>query len=273
MSRAARVAVALLATAAGSAAGQAGAAGAAGAGLAPDSAQLAARARLWIRPVASLAVPGTGQLLAHEDRGALYLVTELYLVTRYFQLRHDAQVQADRFRELAFEVARRPFAPSRRDTIFEYFETMERFVASGQFDYDPGPGISPETDPATYNGSVWLLARRTNWSDPDTPPPPTSLEYIRAIDFYIARAVGPGFQWSWRDAPLARDEFRATIRNSDDGFRRAQNQLGLLLANHLVSAVDALASSRLSGVARRPAQLETVILGPHHGRVALRVAL
>src|SRR5437773_754559 len=149
MSRATRVAVALLATAAGSAAGQAGAAGAAGAGLAPDSAQLAARARLWIRPVASLAVPGTGQLLAHEDRGALYLVTELYLVTRYFQLRHDAQVQADRFRELAFEVARRPFAPSRRDTIFEYFETMERFVASGQFDYDPGPGISPEPDPGT----------------------------------------------------------------------------------------------------------------------------
>ncbi|OLC47880.1 MAG: hypothetical protein AUH68_00395 [Gemmatimonadetes bacterium 13_1_40CM_4_69_5] len=84
--------------------------------------------------------------------------------------------------------------------------------------------------------------------------------------------MGPGFQWSWRDAPLARDEFRATIRNSDDVFRRAQNQLGLLLANHLVSAVDALASSRLSGVARRPAQLETIILGPHHGRVALSVA-
>jgi len=233
---------------------------------------MAARAQLWIRPLASLAVPGTGQLLGREDRGAIYLVTELYLVTRYLQLRHDGRVQAGRFRELAFDVARRPFAPARRDTIFEYFETMERFVASGQFDGDPGPGLSPETDPSTYNGSVWLLARRTYWSDPDVPPPPTSPEYQGALEFYVARAVGPGFQWSWRDAPLARDEFRATIRNSDDAFRRAQNQLGLLLANHLVSAVDALASSRLSVAARRPARLETTFLGPHRGRVELRVA-
>jgi len=267
MRRAARLAVVVLAAASRPAAGQAGAGG-----IAPDSAQLAARARLWIRPLASLALPGTGQLLGHEDRGAVYLVTELYLVARYFQLRHDGRAQADRFRELAFDVARRAFTPARRDTIFEYFETMERFVASGRFDGDPGPGLSPESDPSTYNGSVWLLARRTFWSDPDVPPPPTSPEYQRALEFYLSRAVGPGFQWSWRDAPLVRDEFRTTIRNSDDAFRRAQNQLGLLLANHLVSAVDALASSRLSVAARRPTRFETILLGPHHGRVALRVA-
>ena len=266
MRRAARLALVALGTLAFPAAGQ----GDAGA-IVPDSAQLAARAQLWIRPLASLAAPGAGQLLAHEDRGAVYLIAELYLLTRYFQLRHDGRVQGDRFRELAFDVARRPFAPAQRDTIFEYYETMERFVASGQFDRDPGPGLSPETDPSTYNGSVWLLARRTFWSDPDVPPPPTSPEYRRAEDFYIARAVGPDFQWSWHDAPLARHEFGATIRNSDDAFRRAQNQLGLLLANHLVSAVDALISSRLSVVARRPARLETTLLGPGRGRVALRL--
>ncbi len=234
MRRAARLALVALGTLALPAAGQ----GDAGA-IVPDSAQLAARAQLWIRPLASLAAPGAGQLLAHEDRGAVYLIAELYLLTR---------------------------SPAQRDTIFEYYETMERFVASGQFDRDPGPGLSPETDPSTYNGSVWLLARRTFWSDPDVPPPPTSPEYRRAEDFYIARAVGPDFQWSWRDAPLARHEFGATIRNSDDAFRRAQNQLGLLLANHLVSAVDALISSRLSVVARRPARLETTLLGGHIGR-------
>ena len=268
MRRAAGLTFAALGTIALPAAGQGG--GDAGA-IAVDSGQLEARAQLWIRPLASLAAPGAGQLLAHEDRGAIYVVAELYLLTRYFQLRHDGRVQGDRFRELAFAVARRPFAPAQRDTIFEYYETMERFVASGQFDRDPGPGLSPETDPSTYNGSVWLLARRTFWTDPDAPPPPNSLEYQQAQEFYIERAVGPGFQWSWHDVPLARSEFGATIRRSDDAFRRAQNQLGLLLANHLVSAVDALISSRLSAVARRPARLETTILGPRRGRVALRV--
>ena len=264
MRRAVQLALAALGTATLPAAGQGG--------VAPDSAQLAARARLWMRPVASLALPGTGQLLAHEDRGAIYLVAELYLVSRYFQLRHDGRVQGNRFREIAFDVARRPFGPVQRDTIFEYFETMERFIASGKFDNDPGLGISPETDPSTYNGSVWLLARRTFWSDPDVPPPPTSLEYTRAVQFYVQHAVGPGFEWSWRNAPLARNEFATTIRGSDDAFRRAQNQLGLLLANHLVSAVDALVSSRLTVVTGRPAELETTILGRHQGRIVLRVA-
>jgi len=53
--------------------------------------------------------------------------------------------------------------------------------------------------------------------------------------------------------------FRETIRHSDDGFRRAQNQVGLLLANHVVSAVDALISSRLAAAAGRPTALHTSV--------------
>jgi hypothetical protein len=216
-------------------------------------------------------VPGVGQLLAHEDRGAVYLVAELYGLSRYLQLRHQGRVEGARFRDLAFQVARRSFGPMQRDTLFEYFETMERFVASGQFNRDTGPGLTPESDPTTYNGSVWLLARRTFWSDPDVPPPPTSPEYQHALQFYVTRAVGPGFLWTWRDAPLARNEFRATIHASDDAYRRAQNQLGLLLANHLVSAVDAFVSSRLSEAVRRPARLETTITAPDRARFAVRM--
>jgi hypothetical protein len=219
----------------------------------------AARARFWTRarPVASLLVPGSGQLLGREDRGTVYLAAELYVLARYFQFHNAGNAGARRFRDLAFHVARRNFAPTPRDTVFEYYETMERFTASGQFDRDPGPAFAPEDDPATYNGSVWLLARRTFWADPDTPPPPTAPEYQRALAFYSERAVGPGYLWSWQDAALERQEFRSTIRGSDDAYRQAQTQLGLLLANHLVSAVDALISSRLAAVARRPAQLQT----------------
>ncbi len=55
--------------------------------------------------------------------------------------------------------------------------------------------------------------------------------------------------------------FRQTIAQSDHAFRSAQSHLGVLLANHVASAVDALISSRLSTLAGRTAALHTVI-GP-----------
>jgi hypothetical protein len=232
----------------------------------------AARARTWIRPLASLVVPGTGQLLGHQDRAAVYLAAEALVFSQYLQLSQDARRQGDQFRALAFLVAQRGFATVRRDTIFEYYETMERFDRSGQFDLDPGPGLAPETDPTTYNGSVWLLARRTFWADPDVPPPPTSDQYRNAQTFYKNHAVGPAYQWSWQDASLQREAFRELIRRSDNAARRAQNQLGLLVANHLISALDALISSGLSGVAGRPAELHTSLLGARAGAVRLRFA-
>jgi hypothetical protein len=217
-----------------------------------------------LRPLASLLLPGAGQLLGHQDRGAVYLATEIYLVSRFLQLDREASLDADRFHSLAYDIARRTFGPTRRDTVFEYFEQMERFAESGRYDADPGSAFVPETDTHTYNGSMWLLARRTFWENADTPPDPTSLQYQRALQFYQARAVGPGYQWSWRDHSLEHEVFRETIRRSDDGFRRAQNQVGLLLANHVVSAVDALISSRLAAAAGRPAALHTTV-GPRGG--------
>jgi hypothetical protein len=211
------------------------------------------------RPLASLLVPGAGQLMGGQDRGAVYLATEIYLVSRFIQLDHDASRDARQFQSLAFAIARRAFNPTNRDTVFEYFEQMERFAESGRYNADPGTGFTPESDPRTYNGSVWLLARRTIWPDPDVPPDPTTELYWRAVDFYKARAVGPGYQWSWRDHSLEHEVFKETIRRSDDGFRRAQSQVGLLLANHVVSAVDALISSRLAAVAGRPASLHTTV--------------
>lgn len=219
------------------------------------------RAPSWVWPAASLVLPGTGQLLARQDRGVVYLAIELYSLARIIQLTHEAQREAAQSRDLAFEVARRAFVATRRDTVFEYYETMERFTESGQFDREPGAAFAPETDTATYNGSVWLLARRTFWPDPNVPPDPMSPEYVRAVQFYQEHAVGPGFVWSWRNKPLEQDVFRETIRRSDDAFRTAQNVVGVLLANHVASAVDALISSRLSAAAGRRTALHTMV-GP-----------
>ncbi|HEV8305205.1 MAG TPA: hypothetical protein VGQ25_09610 [Gemmatimonadales bacterium] len=225
-------------------------------------------ASVIVRPLASLLVPGTGQLMGRQDRGAVYLAAELYLLSAFLRVDHEARRDAERFEALAYDVARRPFSPTRRDTVFEYYEQMERFAESGRYDTDPGSDFAPESDLRTYNGSVWLLARRTLWPNPDVPPGPEL--YWRAVEFYKARAVAPGFQWSWRDHPLEHMVFRETIRKSDDGFRRAQAQVGLLLANHVASAVDALISSRLAAAAGRPAEIRTTLTP---GRADLRFSV
>jgi len=233
--------------------------GRSGASQVVDSTAAAARSRFWVRPVASLLVPGSGQILADQERAAIYVGTEAYALTRFIQLDLASHRDAARFRDLAYQVARRAFAPARGDTVFEYFETMQRFIESGQFDRDPGPAFAPEIDTTTYNGSVWLTARRTYWRDPNAPPDPKSLEYARAVRFYDAHAVGPGYLWSWRNSEQELSVFRETIRKSDNAFRDAQDQLGILLANHLVSFVDALVSSRLSSAAHRPTTVRTAL--------------
>lgn len=229
-------------------------------------------APLWIRPVASGLVPGSGQILAGHDRAAIYLLTEAFLAIRFFSDRAEGRRERDRYLDLAFRVARGSFSPVMRDTAFEYFEQMEKFVESGPFDADPGPAFAPPMDGNSFNGSIWALARQTFFANPDEPPDPQSPEYQRALDFYRERAVGPNFQWSWRNAGLEQDLFVQSIRGSDEALRRARQQLGLLLANHLLSAVDAFVSNRFSGRAR-DLRIETMISMPGAGGAELRARI
>lgn len=200
----------------------------------------------WYTPVVSGLMPGTGQLAAGQDRGALYLIVEALLFTRFLSAHREGRRERNQFRELAFTVARGGFAPTVRDTSFEYFEQMSRFLESGLFDTDPGPSLVPPLDERTFNGSIWALARRTFFTNPDSVPDPSSAEYQRAVTFYKRRAVGDNFLWSWRNAGLEHDLFRQSIRQSDEAFRRATQQLGFMLANHLLSVIDGFIAHRLS---------------------------
>jgi len=204
----------------------------------------------WMAPIASALVPGTGQLLRGEDRGAIYFITEAFLLQRFVSFWTDARREERRYREIALKIARAPFDPNARDTVFEYFEQMGKFKESGPFDTDPGPALIPPTDEATYNGAIWALARRTYFTGTASPPD-TSLTYQSALAFYRKRAIGPNYQWSWQSAGLEQDLFRQTIQQGDETFRRATQQLGLLLANHFLSAVDAFVTQRLSRSGRR----------------------
>lgn len=199
----------------------------------------------WWTPLASAALPGSGQLLLRQDRFVAYAALEAYAWLRYASDLREGRRQQAAYRALADEVARAFFADAKLRGPFDYYERMEQFVESGVFDRFPGGTLEPELDSDTFNGSLWLLARRTYWSDPDAPPDPESEAYQRAIAFYISRAVRPEFRWSWRDAQLEQDVFRRTIDRSNEAFRRSVTDLGIVLANHFLSTVDAFVSARL----------------------------
>lgn len=214
--------------------------------------------------MASLLVPGMGQLLGDHDRGAIYLVAEAFFLTRYIAFGVEGRRERRQYRDLAFVVARGPYTPTMQDTVFEYYEQMGRYIESGPFNAGAGTALVPPTDPRTYNGAIWELARRTYFTNPDSTPAVTSDEYLRAIEFYRRRAIGPNYQWSWRNAGLEQDLYRQTIHRSDEAFRRATEQLGFVLVNHLVSAVDAFVSNRLAARGA-PVHVQSGFLPPSPG--------
>jgi hypothetical protein len=192
--------------------------------------------------IASALIPGTGQAIMHQRRSLAYLVLEAAGVGFYIRENRDGSRQRDRYREISLSVARAPFSPDGRKGDWDYYERMEKYEASGVFDALPGGVVDPEADPATYNGSVWLLARQTFWRDANVPPAPTSGEYLAALAFYTNRAVTPEFRWSWLGAPEAFQKYRSAIAQSNSSFKSAEKTVSLIIANHFLSAVDAYVS-------------------------------
>jgi hypothetical protein len=200
----------------------------------------------WWTPLASAVVPGAGQALLDQDRFVVYAAVEGIGWLRYIAERREGARQRGAYRELANRVARAFFTIDPQAGNFEYYERMQHYAESGVFDVDPGtPELEPEVDTLTYNGSLWLLARRTFWEHPDTLPPPGSEALGRAAAFYLERAIRPEFRWSWRNAQLEHDLFRRTIDESNEAYRQAIQALGVILANHVLSTVDAYVTLRL----------------------------
>jgi len=207
----------------------------------------AAERRRWA-PVASLLLPGLGQALLHQDRFVAYLALEAWGVLEFANQRQEARRQQDRYRTLAANVARALYGPSWPTGTWAYYESMEHYLESGVFDRVPGGDVDPDINADTYNGAMWLLARTTYWSDPNVAPSTESAEYRRALNFYLNRAVRVEYRWSWRNAQLEQDLYVRTIRRSNTAFREARTALGALLANHLLSSVDAFVTLRVEGL-------------------------
>ena len=228
--------------------------------LLPDSAVARpSSAGALLRPVLlSVVVPGAGQYSLGTSRWVLYGALEAMALFWYLDRRAAGrELEAD-YRDLAWEVARSGLVGGhRRDGDFRYYEALARYERSGAFDVDnTRDGVQPETDPSTYNGSIWALARAMFFPAGVDSLPEDAQEYRRALDYYLERAFGPEFLWSWTADPSGRLQYMRLIQESDEARRSATVALGLVLANHLASAVDAFVTTRLRAVRSVPSSLE-----------------
>lgn len=223
-------------------------------GLAPAllQAQRVEEARFTAHPgiafFASAVLPGAGQYYVKADRWPPYLAVEGWAWVKYFQRRAHGRRLERHYRDLAWAVARRIGTESRRDSVFTYYEAVGQFRESGLFDANPATSeLDPEPDSTTFNGVTWRRARAL-FLRGGAVPQPGSVEYERALAYYRVNAIPPGYVWSWRNSDLEHEEFREAISRSDEAFRSGTRMLGVILANHLVSAVDALVLSRVQAI-------------------------
>jgi len=222
----------------------------------------------------SAVIPGTGQWLLGQDRWPAYLAVELWAWIEFLDWRREGHSLQTQYKDLAWLVARRISTGPRTDAGWEYYEALTHFQSSGAYDSDPlRSGVQPEADPTTFNGSIWALAQEIYL--PENPVPEGSEPYDRAFDYYLSRAYAPGLAWDWSNNTLHQEEYTGLIKEADEALRSSTGMIGVILANHLLSAVDALVSGRL-GVAGKAEPLIQVHLtpGPFSTRaIALQVRL
>ena len=206
--------------------------------------------------LASAVIPGAGQYRLGAGRWVAYVGVEVWAWANWADARGESNDLERAYRDLAWDVARRISLGEREDREFEYYEAMSKYPASGSFDADPSaPGIQPEEDVATFNGDLWKLAREIFVPADGDSVPPTDPELAAAIEYYERNAIGPQHAWAWGDNELEREHFRSLIRQSDEAARASTTLLGVILVNHVVSAVDALITARLRGRAIKPSGL------------------
>jgi len=209
----------------------------------------------------SAILPGLGQRKLGKGRWLAYLAFEGAAWIAYGHSQWSATNERDQYQDLAWEVAR-SFNGPRIDGGFPYYETMEKFLTSGAFDTDPAaPGIQPEMDPSTFNGRTWSLATEIHFP-PGSSPLPGDPAYEAALADYRTRGYDERFEWTWAGQSAARTDYRDLIDSSDGSFRRASLFLGVIIANHLLSAVDAFVTARVQGSGGNQTEVRIRVVSP-----------
>jgi len=207
--------------------------------------------------LASAILPGAGQFYLKADRWVPFVAVEAWAWLKYLEHEREAGRLARQYRNLAWDVARRITTSQRKDSVFTYYEAMGHYNASGLFDSEPlTGGLQPELDESTFNGVQWKRARALRGGGS---PQPGTPEYESALAYYRANAIPDDYIWSWGSNRLEHEQFQETIAQSDDAFRASTRMMGVILANHVASAVDALVLARIKLLKEQGVRIGTTL--------------
>jgi hypothetical protein len=226
----------------------------------------------------SALAPGAGQWFQGQGRWPAYAAIEIWAWFQFLDLRREGRDLRSDYRDLAWFVARRVSTGPRTEAGWDYYEALSEYRSSGAYDVDPeAPGVQPETDPETFNGSIWALAREIYLpEDPENPVPEGSEPYLRAQEYYQQRAYEPRLAWDWGTNLLHQQEYGSLIRKADEALRSSTGMVGIILANHLLSAVDAFVSGRLRAAGLEESSLRLTLapghLNPRDVAIQVRIA-
>lgn len=191
----------------------------------------------------SLVLPGAGQHVLGQRRTWVYAALEVAGWAVFLERRSAGADARDRYRDYAWEEGRIQTG-SRVDGPFAYYEAMSKWTSSGAFDADPGTaGVQPETDPSTYNGSIWTRAAQI-YIPGGGPVAESDPGYQDALSYYSGLAYHTAFLWDWSGVPGGKEELAELIEITDHRFRQATTAVGVVIANHLISAADAYLAAR-----------------------------
>ncbi len=191
----------------------------------------------------SLLLPGWGQHHLGQRRAWAYALLEAGIWAAHLELQASGRHYRGLYRDAAWSTGRIQ-SGSRVEGPWAYYEAMTEWTRSGAFDADASrPGLQPEEDPSTFNGAKWALARGIYFPGGVTPAESVPA-YQAALAYYEKRAYGTAYLWDWTGKAEALAEYHHLINVSDARFREASATLGAVLANHLLSAVDAYVSAR-----------------------------
>ena len=190
-------------------------------------------------PLMSLIVPGSGQFRQGKERSVIYLTVEALYWWKLSKDVSERRRSSDAYKDLARRVARANYRPRSGDGDWTYYESMRDYLESGNFSMVEN-GLQPETDTTTFNGRLWQLIRRTTPGCTDT-----NAACSAGITRYTQAAIPADLQWSWTNAQLQWDLFKRTTELRNDANHAVQQDVSILVFNHLLSMVDAFAVLRL----------------------------
>ncbi len=243
-----------------------------------------------VRLLLGALVPGLPQFLDGRPRAWAYFVAEGAAVGGLALLNSRGKSYENRYKNLT-RAARGNFVyPGLRNNptedvnliatgYGEYYEDMLKWPSSGDYDNDPDQGgVQPETDPRTYNGHQWDIAKINNYTGTSggLPVPLSAAERQAALDAYLAQVYNKELNWYWTGLEAESDEYRRLFDRSEKSYRNRNKFITLLIANHLVSVLDVLITQRLNSseaLKGRGMNLGLLMYTPTAGAVAGQIPM